>query len=93
VPISYRAAQTLIKRGDEPALRAALATGLDPNLVNQNGWSLLMLAAVEGDLPLGRLLLEFNADAALQNNKGETALTLAQHRGYDLFAAILTSVS
>ncbi len=93
MPISYRAAQTLIKRGDEPALRAALATGLDPNLVNQNGWSLLMLAAVEGDLPLGRLLLEFNADAALQNNKGETALTLAQHRGYDLFAAILTSVS
>jgi ankyrin repeat protein len=89
VPISYRAAQTLIKRGDEPALRAALATGLDPNLVNQNGWSLLMLAAVEGDVPLGRLLLEFNADPALQNNKGETALTLAQHRGFDLFAALI----
>ncbi len=89
--MTYRGAQNLIKRGDEPALRAALATGLDPNLVNQNGWSLLMLAAVEGDVPLGRLLLEFNADTTLQNNKGETALTLAQHRGYDLFAALLAT--
>jgi len=87
--ISYRAAQTLIKRGDEPALRAALSDGLDPNLVNQNGWSLLMLAAVEGDVPLGRLLLEFKADPTLQNNKSETALTLATHRGFDLFAALL----
>jgi len=87
--MTYRGAQNLIKRGDEPALRAALATGLDPNLVNQNGWSLLMLAAVEGDVPLGRLLLEFGAAPALQNNKGETALTLATHRGFELFAALL----
>jgi len=87
--ISYRAAQTLIKRGDEPGLRAALTTGLDANLVNQNGWSLLMLAAVEGDVPLGRLLLEFGADPALENNKGETALALATHRGFELFVALL----
>jgi ankyrin repeat protein len=87
--MTYRAAQNLIKRGDEPGLRAALVTGLDPNLVNQNGWSLLMLAAVEGDVPLGRLLLEFGANPALQNNKADTALTLAIHRGFDLFAALL----
>jgi ankyrin repeat protein len=87
--MTYRAAQTLIKRGDEPALRAALATGLDPNLVNQNGWSLLMLAAVEGDVPVGRLLLEFGADPALTNNKADTALTLATHRGHTLFVALL----
>ncbi len=87
--MTYRGAQNLIKRGDEPALRAALATGLDPNLVNQNGWSLLMLAAVEGSVTLGRLLLEFGANPALENNKGETALILATHRGYDLFTALL----
>jgi ankyrin repeat protein len=91
--MTYRAAQNLIKRGDEPGLRAALATGLDPNLVNQNGWSLLMLAAVEGDLPIGRLLLEFGADPALQNNKSETALTLATHRGYTLFTELLATPS
>jgi hypothetical protein len=86
--MTYRGAQTLIKRGDEPGLREALVAGLDPNLVNQNGWSLLMLAAVEGDVPLGRLLLEHGANPALRNNKSETAQTLAAHRGYDLFVAL-----
>jgi ankyrin repeat protein len=87
--MTYRGAQTLIKRGDEAALRAALTEGLDPNLVNQNGWSLLMLAAVEGDVPIGRALLDHGADPALTNNKSDTALTLATHRGYDLFIALL----
>ncbi len=87
--MTYRGAQNLIKRGDEAGLRAALEQGLDANLVNQNGWSLLMLAAVEGDVPVGQLLLEHGADPVLQNNKGETALTLAEHRGFDLFAALL----
>jgi len=87
--MTYRAAQNLIKRGDEPGLRAALATGLDPNLVNQNGWSLLMLAAVEGNAPIGRLLLEFGANPSLQNNKSETALDLATHRGLQVFIDVL----
>ena len=55
--MTYRGAQNLIKRGDEAGLREALERGLDANLVNQNGWTLLMLAAVEGAVPLGRLLL------------------------------------
>jgi len=87
--MTYRGAQNLIKRGDEAGLREALEHGLDANLVNQNGWSLLMLAAVEGSVPLGRLLLEHGANPALQNNKFETALMLATHRGYGLFAALL----
>jgi ankyrin repeat protein len=87
--MTYRAAQNLIKRGDEPNLRAALSTGLDPNLANHNGWTLLMLAAVEGDAPIGRLLLEFGSNRALQNNKSETALDLATHRGFQLFIDLL----
>jgi len=89
MPISYRAAQTLIKRGDEPALRAALDADLSSNLTNQNGWTLLMLAAVEGSVPLGQLLLEKGAKIAATNNKGDTALTIATHRGFDLFVALL----
>jgi len=88
--MTYRGAQNLIKRGDEAGLRQALEQGLDANLVNQNGWSLLMLAAVEGAVPLGRLLLQHGADPALQNNKSETALMLASHRGYGLFAGLLS---
>jgi ankyrin repeat protein len=88
--MTYRGAQTLIKRGDEAALRSALEQGLDPNLVNQNGWSLLMLAAVEGNVPVGRALLDHGANPTLANNKSETALTLATNRGFDLFTALLS---
>ena len=87
--ISYRAAQTAIKRTDEPALRAALDSGLDPNLANQNGWSLLMLAALEGAVPLGRLLIEHGATVDGRNRHGETALSLAAHKGHVPFISLL----
>ena len=77
MPISYRAAQTLIKRGDEAALRVALEDGLDPDSTNQNGWTLLMLTAIEGATPLAVLLLERGADVHHRNRHDETALSLA----------------
>jgi len=89
MPISYRAAQTLIKRGDEPALRAALEGSLSSNLTNQNGWTLLMLAAVEGDVEIGRLLLEKGAKTTATNSKGETAESIATHRGFQAFVDLL----
>jgi ankyrin repeat protein len=88
--ISYRAAQNLIKRGDEPALRTALEEGLDPNSINQNGWTLLMLAAVEGNATVGKLLLEHGADRARTNNKEQTAAALAIDRNHAEFAALLS---
>jgi ankyrin repeat protein len=88
-PLSYRAAQTLIKRGDEPTLLSALDSGLDPNLANENGWTLLMLAAVEGAIPIGRLLLSRGANPTPANAKGDTALTIATHRGHTLFTDLL----
>ncbi|MGA7159270.1 MAG: ankyrin repeat domain-containing protein [Acidobacteriaceae bacterium] len=88
--MTYRGAQNLIKRGDEPGLRAALEAGLDPNLANQNGWTLLMLAAVEGHVGIGRLLIEKGCDLNACNNKQDSALALASHRGHQLFADLLT---
>jgi hypothetical protein len=88
--MTYRGAQNLIKRGDEAGLRQALDTGLDPNLANQNGWTLLMLAAVEGDVAIGRLLIERGADINARNNKEDSALTLANHRGHTLFVDLPT---
>jgi uncharacterized protein len=67
MPISYRAAQTLIKRGDEPQLRSALHNA-----------------------PIGRLLLDHGANPSLENNKSETALTLATNRGFQVFIDLLT---
>ncbi|MGD0648907.1 MAG: ankyrin repeat domain-containing protein [Acidobacteriaceae bacterium] len=88
--MTYRGAQNLIKRGDEAGLRAALEQSLDPNLANQNGWTLLMLAAVEGNVPVGRLLIEKGAAINARNNKEDTALTLATHRGFAAFVDLLT---
>ncbi|MDQ2925231.1 MAG: ankyrin repeat domain-containing protein [Acidobacteriota bacterium] len=91
MPISYRAAQTLIKRGDEPALRAALDQHLDPNLTNPNGWSLLMLAAVEGSVPLGRLLIQRGAKPNTLNSKNGSALSIATKKGHAPFIEFLTA--
>lgn len=87
--ISYRAAQTLIKRDDEPALHTALDTGLDANLANKNGWTLLMLAALEGSVTLGKLLLGKGAQLEARNQHGETALSLAAQKGHLDFLRLL----
>ena len=89
MPISYRAAQALIKRGDETALRTALESGLNPSLANHNGWSLLMLAALEGTVPLGHLLLEAGADIQTLNRHEESAVSLAAQKGHIEFLRLL----
>lgn len=89
MPISYRAAQTLIKRGDVPAFSAAIAAGLDPQLKNQNGWTLLMLTAVEGNIALAQVLFDKGVSTNLKNSKGETALAIATAKGHDEFAEFL----
>ena len=87
--MNYRGAQNLIKRGDEEGLRAALITGLSANAANHKGWSLLMLAAVEGNVALGQLLIEKGADIAAMNLKGETPLTIATKKGHTAFVELL----
>ena len=87
--MTYRGAQNLIKRGDEAGLRAALEQGLDANLANQNGWTLLMLAAVEGSVPVGQALVEHGARVDAKNNKDQTAAMMASDRGFPQFVEML----
>ena len=87
--LSYRAAQTLIKRSDESALRTALDQGLDANLANHKGWSLLMLAAVEGSVPLGQLLIDKGANLVALNSQGDTPLSIATQKGHTAFIDLL----
>jgi ankyrin repeat protein len=79
----------LIKRGDLPRLRTELDGGLSPNFCNQYSWTLLMLAAMEGDTSIGRLLIEKGADLDRRNNHRDTALSLAAHTGHPLFVKLL----
>src|SRR5262245_1685225 len=81
-----------IKRGDLIALRRALDSGLDPNLSNRFSWSLLMLSALEGNTAMGELLVSRGAKVDATNDFGETALSLAAHKGHAPFARWLLAI-
>lgn len=87
---SYRAVQSAIKRNDIAGLTRFLDKGLDPDLSNENGWTLLMLAAVEGNVEIGKLLLEAGASPASTNTKGDTPLSIAISRNHASFVELLT---
>ena len=72
----------LIKKGDLMAVRAALDGGVDVNVSNRFSWTLLMLAAIEGDSPISELLISRGANVEKANSAGETALSLAACGGH-----------
>jgi len=56
------------------AVKAVLALGVDPNVVNADGNTALHWAADEGLEPAVKLLIESGASVEIKNKKGETAL-------------------
>jgi ankyrin repeat protein len=87
--MTFEGATRVIKRGDIVHLRKELDEGQNPNLCNQYSWTLLMIAAMEGDTSIGRLLIEKGADLDRRNNHRETALSLAAHTGHPSFVSLL----
>ena len=83
------AVHRLIKQGDLISLRHELDEGLNPNLSNHLSWTLLMLAAMEGNTRIGELLVSRGADVDATNKFGETALSLAAHAGHAPFIRVL----
>jgi uncharacterized protein len=84
----------LIKNGDIISLRRELDEGMSANLSNQFSWTLLMLAAMEGNLPIAELLISRGADVNAVNDFGETALSLAACAGHTrLVRALLANGS
>jgi ankyrin repeat protein len=79
----------LIKKGDLVSLRHELDGGMSPDLSNQFSWTLLMLAALEGNSAIGKLLISRGATINKANDFGETALSLAAHGGYTHFIRVL----
>jgi ankyrin repeat protein len=64
---------------------------VSPNLANQFSWTLLMLAAMEGDICIGELFVSRGAVLDTTNDFGETALSLAAHAGHLPFTRLLLS--
>ena len=79
----------LIKKGDRAKVRAWVESGADVNLRNRYGWSVLMLAALHGRTDIAEELLAAGADASVENDFGDTAVSLARIKGFDRTVHIL----
>jgi ankyrin repeat protein len=87
--MTFKQIHRLIKNSELLSLRSELDRGLSPNLSNQFSWTLLMLAAIEGNTAIGELLISRGAELDAKNTFGETALSLAAHGGHTPFIQVL----
>ncbi|AIG05642.1 ankyrin domain-containing protein [Pseudomonas fluorescens] len=69
------------RRGDTALLAALLAKGLPVNLRNHNGDTLLMLSAYHGHAEAVKVLLEFQADPQIANEKHQLPIAGAAFKG------------
>ncbi len=89
--MTFDQAHRAIKRGQIATLKEAIPAELNPNAANRFGWTLLMLAALEGNTKIGAMLIERGAGVAPLNDFGESALSLAAHKGHLPFVKLLRS--
>jgi ankyrin repeat protein len=73
----------LARRGDATMLAAVIEKGVPPNLRNERGDSLVMLASYHGHADAVRTLLEQGADPNLRNDAGQTPLAGAAFKGFE----------
>jgi ankyrin repeat protein len=73
----------MARAGDAGRLTAYLEAGTPPNLANQQGDTLLMLAAYHGHAAAVAALLAAGADPDRLNDKGQSPLAGAVFRGED----------
>jgi uncharacterized protein len=64
----------MARAGEATQLAAYVDAGVDPNLTNQRGDTLVMLAAYHGHADAVRVLVERGADANRPNDRGQTPL-------------------
>jgi uncharacterized protein len=73
----------LARAGETDQLAGYLDAGVDPNLANQKGDTLVMLAAYHGHAGTVGALLERGADPDRANDRGQTPLAGAVFKGED----------
>ncbi|KAK1948894.1 ankyrin [Colletotrichum eremochloae] len=77
------------REGNKSVLKEALLDGLPPNLTNEKGDTLLMLAAYYGHADLVKLLVEHGADPNRLNDKRQSPLAGAVFKGLDSVIEVL----
>ena len=79
----------MARAGDAEKLAAYLDAGVPPNLTNEAGDTLLMLAAYHGHPEAVRVLLERGADVNRITDRGQTPLAGAVFHGDDTVVRLL----
>ncbi|TCD65013.1 hypothetical protein EIP91_003334 [Steccherinum ochraceum] len=77
------------RNGQTELLQAALGSGLPANLTNDEGNTLLMLAAYAGHVDLTRSLVERGGDPNRINDKGQSIVAGAVFKGHTEIVRIL----
>jgi len=80
-----------VTSGDERAVNALIANGVDVNESTSGGQTALILAVIFGHTHLVKLLVNSGADPQLRDNLGLNAIEWAKRRGSAEALAILTS--
>jgi uncharacterized protein len=80
--------------GQVAVVRRLLRTDIDRDHVNELGWTALLEAVILGNgdrqhTQIVRLLVEGGVDTTIRDREGNTALDIAEERGYDDMARIL----
>lgn len=70
------------REDDEESLKILLDSGLNVNLANHKGNTLLMLASYNNSIKCTKLLLENGAEVDKKNDKNQTPLAGACFKGY-----------
>jgi len=79
------------RNGQTELLQAALAQGLPANLTNDEGNTLLMLAAYAGHTDLVRNLVERGGDPNRINDKGQSIVAGAVFKGHNETVRVLVA--
>ncbi|KAK7431539.1 hypothetical protein QQZ08_002030 [Neonectria magnoliae] len=77
------------RAGDLPIFQQALPAGLPPNLTNEKGDTLLMLAAYHGHAKLVELLIQHGGDPNRLNDRGQSPLAGAVFKKEDAVIDVL----
>lgn len=77
------------RNDDAASLQVMLDNGLNPNLANQKGDTLLMLASYHNALECVKLLLSKGANVDTPNDRGHTPLAGVCFKGYKEVAELL----
>ncbi|KAL5532812.1 hypothetical protein ACEPAF_4586 [Sanghuangporus sanghuang] len=82
----------LARNGEDELLGAYVDAGLPPNLTNDKGNTLLMLAAYSGHAPTVRLLHSKGADANSLNDRGQSPLAGAIFKNHEEVIRVLVEL-